>query len=96
MLGAQRLQALELGLLAEDRLGDGARQRVAVELEGVGHRFVEADAPRDGVGEDGEAARDQRGIGAIGLHGLDQRAAAGRQRDAFAADFVDAPRGRGP
>ena len=94
VFGDERIEAVELGLLAEDRIGDGAGQHVAVEFERVGHRFVEADALADPVGKEGEAARDQRGVGAIGLHGLHQSAAAGGEGDLLAADFFDAGAGQ--
>ena len=51
--------------------------------------LVEADLGRDGAGEQGEAARDEAGIGAVGAHGLDERPAARGQGDARLDDLVD-------
>ena len=41
------------------------------------------------VCKEAEAARNHRGIGAIGLHGLNQGAPASGEGDALAADFFD-------
>ena len=41
------------------------------------------------VGEDGEAAGDERGVIALGLHRRDEFLAARGQRDALGDDIVD-------
>lgn len=87
--GAQFDESVELGLLAEDRLGDEAGEQGAFAEQDVGAVLIEADGRADRAGEDGEAARDQRGIAAMGAHGADQRAAARCQRDVPGDDLID-------
>ena len=59
LFGADGVEAIELGLFAQDRVGDGAGQAVAVEFEDIGAGLVEADTLGDVIGKEGEAARDQ-------------------------------------
>ena len=74
---------------AQNRFGDKSRQIAAVGQQLVGAVLLEADFRRDRIREQREAAGDEAGIGAILAHGVDQFAAARRQRDALAQDFVD-------
>ncbi len=87
--GAQFDERVELGLLAEDRIGDRAVQNAVMGDERVRAVLVEVDGLADRPGEDGEAARDEGGVAAIGAHGPDELAPAGRQRDAVADDLPD-------
>ncbi|SDG47064.1 tRNA dimethylallyltransferase [Pelagibacterium luteolum] len=83
-------EAIALGGLVDDGLVDGAGEAVGfVEFENIGDGFVKADAFGEIVGEEGKAPGDECGVGAVCLHGLDERAAAGRERNAFAADVFD-------
>ncbi len=88
--GGEGLKAAELGLAADDRIADGAGEHLAIDFEDIGHGFVEADALADVVGKEGEAARNQRGEGAVRLHGLHEGTAAGGIGNAFAAHFFHA------
>ena len=87
--GAQFDERVELGLLAEDGIGDRSVQDAVIGEQGVGAMLVEAYGLADRPGEDGEAARDEGGIAAIGAHRLDEFASARRQRDAVADDLAD-------
>lgn len=87
--GTQFDERVELGLFAEDRIGDLAVQDAVISEQCVRAMFVEADGRSDRAGEDGEAARDEGGVAAIRADRLDQLAPARRQRDAVADDFAD-------
>ncbi len=58
-------------------------------LEAIGARLVEAESGRDPLGEKGEAAGNERGIGAIGAHGRDQGLRAGRESHALGQYGLD-------
>lgn len=79
----------DLGLLAEDRFGDGSGEMTVDFVKDVGAVLVEADHRRDAGSEHGEAAGDERGVAAMRLHGANQFAPAGRKRDSFRHDVVD-------
>src|SRR6185437_615712 len=69
---------------------DRAGKRMAVEHgQRVGAVLVEADHGGDAIGEQSEAAGDQRGVRAMDAHGADQRPRARRQLDALAQHLVD-------
>jgi len=87
--GAQFDERVELGLLAEDRIGDRAVQDAVAGNECVRAVLVEADGLADRAGEDGEAAGDERGIAAIRPYRPDEFAPARRQGDAVADDLAD-------
>ena len=87
--GAQFAQTRKLGLAAEDRLCDDARERIAVRQQKVGAVLVEADEGRDLGRERREAARYQGTPGAVRLHRRDEGLRAGRQREACGYHFVD-------
>ncbi len=83
------MQACPLGILAKDRHADFASE-LAIRLDQlVGAILVKAKIGTDAGREVGEAARDQRTIGAIGLHGLDQRLATRREGDPLGKELVD-------
>jgi hypothetical protein len=87
--GGDLLQRLDLGFAAQHRQGDMAGQHAAIGQKRVGAVFVKAERGRDRAGEDGEAARDQRRIGALRAHGGDQLAPARHQGDAAVQHLVD-------
>jgi tRNA dimethylallyltransferase len=87
--GAQFDERIELGLLAENGIGDRAVQDAVAGKQRIRAVLVEADGLADRPGEDGEAARDEGGIAAIRAHGPDELAPARRQRDAVADDLAD-------
>ena len=87
--GAQFDEGVELGLLAEDGIGNLAVQDTVIGDERVGAVLVEADGPSDRPGEDGEAARDEGGVATVRPHGPNKLAPARRQRDAIADDLAD-------
>ena len=82
-------ETLALGVLVDDGLGDRAGETVAIEFQNIRDRLVKADPPGEIIGEKGEAARDQRGVGAIGLHGLNQCAPTRSKGNRLAAHFLD-------
>ena len=59
------------------------------EFELVGAMGIEAGGARDLAREEGEAAGDERRIGAVRPHGGNQRAGAGHQADALAPDRLE-------
>jgi len=78
----------ELRLLAEDRLAHAAGEFARLHFENIGAVLMEADLLGDLLREQREAARDERRVGAVGAHGLDELAAAGRERDALGDHLV--------
>ena len=87
--GPQFDERIELGLLAEDGIGNRAVQDAVAGEQRIGAILVEADGLADRPGEDGEAARDEGGVAAIGAHRPNELAPARRQRDAVADDLAD-------
>ena len=88
-LDEELVEPAQFGVLAEDRLRDGAGQHIALELQRVCQELIETDAPGEVLGKEGEAARHQRGVCAVRLHGVDEGAAAGGKGDALATHRFD-------
>ncbi len=65
---AEIAQGREFGVASEDRLGDPADEKAVGDDEPVRAVLVEAQPGGDRAGELGEAARHDRGIGAVGAH----------------------------
>ncbi len=82
-------EGIDLGLLAENRFGDDAGELAVFLDQHVGAVFVETENGGDAAGEDGEAARDEGGVAAIGGHGVNQFLATGGERDALGYHLVD-------
>lgn len=87
--GHQCLKPLALGVLVNDGLGHRAAEHTAIEFEHIGDRLIKADPLAEIVGKNCKPARHQRGIGAIGLHGVNQRTATRRQSDRLAPHRFD-------
>jgi tRNA dimethylallyltransferase len=87
--GGDLFQRGKLGVLAEDRLDDLARQLAAFDDERIGAVLVGAKALPDCARELAKAARDDGDIGAVRSHCLNERARAGIERDALLEHLAD-------
>jgi len=82
-------QGCEFCGAAQNRLDHFAGEPAVLDLQLVSAVLVKAEHRGDRGGEQGKAAGDQAGVGAMGAHGRDQFAPARRRRDAFCQNFVD-------